>query len=203
MHHPAIVDVVEDLVGPDILCWTTSFFIKEPGSAGFVSWHRDATYWGLDPEEVVTAWVAINHSNVESGCMRVIPGTHVDTFHQDNLLTRGQEISVQVDESRAVDIVLRPGEISLHDIKLVHGSAPNGSRDRRIGLEIRYVPTRVRQTLQQDSATPPRSRRTPTQCSASSRPCTAARTRRSLGLSGNRCTAGAHAGGESHHESAH
>lgn len=159
VHHPAILDAVEDLVGPDILCWTTNFFIKEPGSPGFVSWHQDATYWGLDPEEVVTAWVALSASTPESGCMRVIPGSHgeshiphVDTFHKDNLLTRGQEIAVAVDESRAVDIVLQPGEMSLHDIKLVHGSAPNASRDRRIGLAIRYIPTRVRQTQQQDSA---------------------------------------------------
>lgn len=159
VHHPAILDAVEDLVGPDILCWTTNFFIKEPSSPGFVSWHQDATYWGLDPEEVVTAWVALSPSTPESGCMRVIPGSHteshiphVDTFHKDNLLTRGQEIAVPVDESRAVDIVLAPGEMSLHDIKLVHGSAPNASRDRRIGLAIRYIPTRVKQTQQQDSA---------------------------------------------------
>jgi len=159
VHHPPILDAVEDLVGPDILCWTTNFFIKEPSSPGFVSWHQDATYWGLDPEEVVTAWVALSPSTPESGCMRVIPGSHteshiphVDTFHKDNLLTRGQEIAVPVDESRAVDIVLAPGEMSLHDIKLVHGSAPNAAHDRRIGLAIRYIPTRVRQTQQQDSA---------------------------------------------------
>jgi ectoine hydroxylase-related dioxygenase (phytanoyl-CoA dioxygenase family) len=92
--------------------------------------------------------------------MTVIPGTHtqsqiahVDTFHQDNLLSRGQEIAVEVDESKAVDIVLQPGEISLHHIKLVHGSAPNRSADRRIGFAIRYIPTHVRQTKVRDSAT--------------------------------------------------
>ncbi len=159
VHHPAILDAVEDIIGPDILCWNTSFFIKEPKSPGYVSWHQDATYWGLDPEEVVTAWVALSHSNEESGCMKVIPGTHqeshiphVDTFHKDNLLTRGQEIAVEVDESRAVGVMLEPGQISLHHIKLVHGSAPNLSEDRRIGFAIRYVPTRVRQTKQRDSA---------------------------------------------------
>lgn len=159
VHHEKILDAVEDLIGPDILCWTTNFFIKEPQSPGFVSWHQDAAYWGLDPEEVVTAWVALSPSNAVSGCMKVIPGTHleshiphVDTFHQDNLLTRGQEIAVEVDEARAASMPLSPGEISLHHIKLVHGSAPNRSDDRRIGLAIRYIPTRVRQTKQRDSA---------------------------------------------------
>jgi ectoine hydroxylase-related dioxygenase (phytanoyl-CoA dioxygenase family) len=125
-----------------------------------VSWHQDSTYWGLDPDDVITAWVAFTPSNLESGCMKVIPGTHtesqiphVDTFHQDNLLSRGQEIAVEVDESKAVDVILRPGEISLHHIKLVHGSAPNRSADRRIGFAIRYIPTHVRQTKVRDSAT--------------------------------------------------
>jgi ectoine hydroxylase-related dioxygenase (phytanoyl-CoA dioxygenase family) len=159
VHHPAILDAVEDLIGPNILCWNTNFFIKEPGSPGFVSWHQDAAYWGLEPEEVVTAWVALTHSNLESGCMKAIPGSqtqshfpHVDTFHKDNLLTRGQEIAVDVDEANAVNLILEPGEISLHDIKLVHGSAPNLSHDRRIGLAIRYLPTHVRQTKERDSA---------------------------------------------------
>jgi non-haem Fe2+, alpha-ketoglutarate-dependent halogenase len=159
VHHPAILDAVEDLIGPDILCWTTNFFIKEPGSPGFVSWHQDAAYWGLQPEEVVTAWVALSRSNSESGYMKFIPGTHreshiphVDTFAANNMLTRGQEIAVQVDESRAVGAMLQPGEMSLHDIKLVHGSEPNASSDRRIGLAIRYLPAHVRQTKNRDSA---------------------------------------------------
>lgn len=159
VHHPTILDAVEDLVGPDILCWTTAFFIKEPGSAGFVSWHQDAAYWGLDPDEVVTAWVALSPSNLQSGCMKVMPGTHleahmphVDTFAENNMLTRGQEVAVEVDPAKAVDIVLEPGQMSLHDIKLVHGSEPNRSGDRRIGLAIRYLPTHVRQTKGRDSA---------------------------------------------------
>jgi ectoine hydroxylase-related dioxygenase (phytanoyl-CoA dioxygenase family) len=91
--------------------------------------------------------------------MKVVPGTHegaiaahVDTFHEDNLLTRGQEISVEVDESQAVDVMLQPGEMSLHHIKLVHGSAANRSGDRRIGFAIRYLPAHVRQTKGRDSA---------------------------------------------------
>jgi phytanoyl-CoA dioxygenase PhyH len=159
VHHPRILDAVEDVIGPNILCWTTNFFIKEAKSPGFVSWHQDATYWGLEPDDVITAWVAFSESNLESGCMKVIPGTHigaqiphVDTFHKDNLLSRGQEIAVKVDESKAVDLLMKPGEMSLHHIKLVHGSAANNSSDRRIGFAIRYIPTHVRQTKVRDSA---------------------------------------------------
>ncbi len=159
VHHPAILDAVEDVIGPDILCWTSNFFIKEPRSPGFVSWHQDSTYWGLDPDDVITAWVAFTKSDLVSGCMKVIPGTHtqsqiphVDTFHQDNLLSRGQEIAVEVDATKGVDVMLQPGEVSLHHIKLVHGSEPNRSADRRIGYAIRYIPTHVRQTKVRDSA---------------------------------------------------
>ena len=159
VHHPKILDAVEDLIGPDILCWTTNFFIKEASHPGFVSWHQDATYWGLDPDDVVTAWVAFTDATPENGYMQFIPGSHkidqlphVDTFHKDNLLSRGQEIAVEVDKSRAVGIPLKAGEMSLHHIKLVHGSEPNRTGDRRIGLAIRYIPTYVRQTKVRDSA---------------------------------------------------
>src|SRR3954471_15345580 len=94
VHHPKVLDAVEDLVGPDILCWTTNFFIKEAHSPGFVSWHQDSTYWGLEPHDVITAWVAFTKSDLVAGCMKVIPGTHLkdqlphlDTFHKDNLLS--------------------------------------------------------------------------------------------------------------------
>lgn len=158
-HHPKILDAVEDVIGPDILCWTTNFFIKEPNNPGFVSWHQDSTYWGLEPDDVITAWVAFTDATPENGYMRFVPGSHkvdqlphVDTFHKDNLLSRGQEIAVDVDESKAVGIPLRAGEMSLHHIKLVHGSAANRSKDRRIGLALRYIPTYVRQTKVRDSA---------------------------------------------------
>ena len=159
VHHPKILDAIEDVLGPDLLCWTTTFFIKEAKSPGFVSWHQDSTYWGLDRDEVATAWVAFTPSNLVSGCMKVMPGTHtqtqiphVDTYHQDNLLSRGQEVAVEVDPTKAVDLILKPGQMSLHHIKLVHGSEPNKSDDRRIGLAIRYIPTHVRQTKLRDSA---------------------------------------------------
>ena len=160
VRHPAILDAVEDVLGPDLLCWNTSFFTKEAQSPGFVSWHQDATYWGLSEPDVLTAWIAFTDSTPANGNMRVIPGSHrtqaphVDTFHPDNLLSRGQEIAVEVDEEQAVDIVLRPGEMSLHHVLMVHGSGANPSNDRRIGFAIRYVPTRVRQTAgPRDSAT--------------------------------------------------
>lgn len=159
VHHPKILDAVEDAIGPDILCWTTNFFIKEASHPGFVSWHQDSTYWGLDPDDVITAWVAFADVTPENGCMQVIPGSHkvdqlphTDTFHQHNLLSRGQEIAVAVDKSKAVSLVLKAGEMSLHHIKLVHGSDPNRGDDRRIGLAIRYIPTYVRQTKVRDSA---------------------------------------------------
>lgn len=160
VHDPRIVDAVEDVIGPNILCWTTNFFIKEAANPGFVSWHQDSTYWGLDPDDVVTAWVAFTDVTPENGYMQFIPGSHkidqlphLDTFHKDNLLSRGQEIAVEVDKSKAVGIPLQAGEMSLHHIKLVHGSDPNRSGDRRIGLAIRYIPTYVRQTKVRDSAT--------------------------------------------------
>ena len=151
IRHPRIVDVVEDLLGPNLLCWSSSFFIKEARDPAFVSWHQDSTYWGLSEPDVVTAWVAFSESSIESGAMRMVPGTHReqvphrDTFAPENLLSRAQEIMVEVDEARAVDIVIHPGEMSLHHVRMFHGSPPNRSADRRIGYAIRYIPTHVRQ----------------------------------------------------------
>ncbi len=107
VRRPEILDPVEDILGPDILCWASSFFWKPAGDPGFVSWHQDSTYWGLSHPNVVTAWVAFTPSTPESGCMRVVLGTHRgeqvahrDTFASENMLSRGQEIAVDVDEKR-------------------------------------------------------------------------------------------------------
>ncbi|MCC8428120.1 phytanoyl-CoA dioxygenase family protein [Reyranella aquatilis] len=158
--HPAILDAVEDLIGPDILCWSSTFFIKEARSPSFVSWHQDATYWGLSTDEVVTAWVAFADAPVESGAMRFWPGSHLrnqlehrDTFDENNLLSRGQEIAVDVPEGAGVDVPLRAGEMSLHHVLLAHASGPNTTDDRRIGLALRYIPPHVRQLKVRDSAT--------------------------------------------------
>ncbi len=161
IRHPAILDAVEDVLGPDLLCWGSSFFIKETRDPGFVSWHQDSTYWGLDPADVMTAWIAFSDSTSENGAMRVMPGTHRldqiphrDTFRKDNLLSRGQEIMVDVNEADAVTLELMAGEMSLHHVRLIHGSDPNPSGKRRIGFAIRYIPTSVRQIAgAHDSAT--------------------------------------------------
>ena len=159
VHHPKIVDAIEDLYGPDLLCWSTNFFIKEASNPAFVSWHQDSTYWGLNKPDVVTAWVALTPSNAGNGAMGFIPKTHTadqmphrDTFAKNNLLTRGQEVAVDVDPGRAVTIELEPGEISLHHVRLVHGSPANPSNDRRIGFAVRYIPTSVAQVAGRDSA---------------------------------------------------
>lgn len=159
VHHERVVDAIEDLYGPDLLCWTTNFFIKERVDPAFVSWHQDSTYWGLSKPDVVTAWVALTPSNARNGAMAFIPGTHTsdqiahrDTFAKNNLLTRGQEVAVDVDDSKAVTVTLEPGEISLHHVRLIHGSPANPSADRRIGFAVRYIPTSVAQVAGKDSA---------------------------------------------------
>jgi len=154
VRHPRILDAVEDVIGPDILCWGTSFFIKNARDPGFVSWHQDSTYWGLEPPDIITAWVALSDSTLANGAMRVVPRTHAmdqvahrDTFAPDNLLSRGQEVMVEVDDRQAVALELRAGEMSLHHVRLIHGSDPNPSDARRIGFAIRYIPTYVRQVV--------------------------------------------------------
>jgi ectoine hydroxylase-related dioxygenase (phytanoyl-CoA dioxygenase family) len=148
-----VLDAVEDLFGPDLLCWSSTLFVKEAGTASFVSWHQDSTYWGLSRPDVVTAWVAITPSTVDNGALEVMSGTHTmdqlphrDTFAADNLLTRGQEVAVDVGDTTPAVIELAPGEMSLHHVRLVHGSAPNRSADRRIGFAMRFIPTSVAQT---------------------------------------------------------
>ena len=154
-----VLDAVEDLLGPNILCWTSLFFTKDAHDPSFVSWHQDSTYWGLSSVEVVSAWIALSPSTVESGAMRFAPGTHKleqvahrDTFDAHNMLTRGQIVEREVDEAAAVDVVLQPGEASLHHVRLIHGSGPNRSDDRRIGFAIRYIPTHVRNVVGRDFA---------------------------------------------------
>ena len=150
--HPRVLDAVEDLLGPDLMVWGTSMFVKDANDPGFVSWHQDATYWGLDKPDVVTAWIALSPATLESGCMRVVPGSHKwpqmehrDTLASANMLTRGQEIAVDVNEADAVAMPLQPGEMSLHHVMIAHSSKPNTTGDRRIGLAIRYMAPHVAQ----------------------------------------------------------
>ncbi len=155
-----IVDVMEAILGPNILCWNTLFWTKEAGSEQFVSWHQDSNYWGLAGGEVVTAWLALSEASLESGCMRVLPKTHLgppmvheDLYHANNMLTRGQEITRDIDEAQAVAMPLKPGQMSLHNIRLAHASGPNRSADRRIGISLHYMPAKAMQSVGQwDSA---------------------------------------------------
>jgi chlorinating enzyme len=146
VRHPGILDAVEDVLGPNLLCWGTGFFQKNARDPRFVSWHQDSYYYGLDPSETCTAWLAFTPSNLESGCVRVIPGSHrgdknlsfASEPDKDNLLIRGQTIK-DVEVDKAVPMVLQPGEFSLHHEAIVHGSDPNNSDHRRIGLSIHYI----------------------------------------------------------------
>ncbi len=155
-----ILDAVEDVLGPDVMCWGTSLFVKDARDPHVVSWHQDSTYWVLDMPHVVTAWMALSASTRESGCMKMIPGSHAsqqiphrDTLAEHNLLTRGQEVAVEVDESKAAYIELAPGEISLHHVRTVHASEPNRADDRRIGVALRYIAPDVHQlNCERDSA---------------------------------------------------
>ncbi len=150
VHHPKILDTVEDILGPDILCWSSRWFIKDKDDGGFVSWHQDVPYWGLNVgENIVTAWVAISPATRANGCMKVIPGSHRSLVpHREgvsnNLLLRGQEVAVSVDESKAVYMELGAGQMSLHHGLMFHGSEENHADERRIGFAIRYIPTRVK-----------------------------------------------------------
>ncbi|MEM7407434.1 MAG: phytanoyl-CoA dioxygenase family protein [Pseudomonadota bacterium] len=149
-----VLDPLEQILGPNILCWNTIFWTKEAGSNSFVSWHQDTRYWGLSSDNVMTAWLALSPASIDSGCMRVMPGTHLgdvlpheDRYHQDNMLTRGQEISKGVDEDVAVFMPLKTGQMSIHNYRIAHASGPNLSPDRRIGISMHFMPTETKQIV--------------------------------------------------------
>ena len=149
---PSVLDCVESLIGPNILLLATHFFCKYGEGTKYVAWHQDATYWGLEPPDALTVWYAVDGSDRENGCMRVLPGTHRGGIRTHgkaeaggNLLSVNQAVPVTPEEeSRAVDLILRPGEVSIHDGAAIHGSLPNRSNRRRCGLTLRYVPTSVK-----------------------------------------------------------
>ena len=149
---PKILDCLEALMGPDIMVLSTHFFCKYPRTTEkFVAWHQDVTYWGLEPPFALTAWYAIDDSDAENGCMRVIPGSHRQgivehgkSARTGNLLSIDQAVQSDVDESRAVDFVLKAGQMSVHHGHLIHGSNPNTSNRRRCGLTLRYCPPSVK-----------------------------------------------------------
>lgn len=159
VRNKTILDAVEDLIGPDIFCWASLFFNKDPGDPSYVGWHQDSTYWGLSGPEVVNVWVALSPATVASGAMKILPGSHLggqiphrETYNENSLLTRGQEVQKEFNENDSVDILLKPGEVSLHHIGVIHGSGPNRGDDRRMGFTVRYIPTHLHQIYGRDRA---------------------------------------------------
>lgn len=147
-----LIQAAAQILGSDLMVWSAGLFIKEPHSQKIVSWHQDLTYWGLDDAEETTCWVALSPATEESGCMMFVPGSHrrrlvphIDTFADNNLLTRGQEIAVDVDDSEGVAVELEPGQASMHHGHLFHASGPNTTSDRRIGAAIRYIKPSMKQ----------------------------------------------------------
>ena len=153
VHNSKVLDAVEKIIGRDILVCSTTLFIKDPKQCGFVSYHQDAKYIGLEPHNWVSVWIAITDSYKENGCMKMWPGSHLEVkdhdqkFDEDNLLTRGQTVE-GVPENEVKPVKLKAGQVSLHHPRVVHGSGINKSNDRRIGFVIQsYIGTNVRQTL--------------------------------------------------------
>ena len=149
---PAVLDIVERLIGPDILLYNVTYIVKEAGAQSHVSWHQDLTYWGLSHDDQVSMWLALSPATAESGCMRMIPGSHTSgridheaTEDRDNVLLQGQTVR-GVEEDKAVMCPLQPGEASFHHGWTLHASMPNRSADRRIGLNVQYLAAHVRQT---------------------------------------------------------
>ena len=157
VHNSKILDAVESIIGKNILVCSTTLFIKNPKQEGFVSYHQDAKYIGLEPHNWVTAWIAITDSNNENGCMRMWPKSHIELkdhnqkFNEGNLLTRGQTVE-GVPENEVKPVELKAGQMSLHHPRIVHGSGINKSNDRRIGFVVQsYIGTNVKQILGKNS----------------------------------------------------
>jgi non-haem Fe2+, alpha-ketoglutarate-dependent halogenase len=151
-HLDTILDGVSDVLGSDLMLWDCAFIIKEPRTPSFVSWHQDLTYWGLDSDAVVSAWLALSPATVESGCMKMIPGSHrrgrldhVETADHANVLSRGQTVTLDLADAAVVYTSLAPGEMSIHHGWTLHASEPNRSNDRRIGITFNFIRPGVRQ----------------------------------------------------------
>lgn len=150
--HPRVLEIVNALIGPNVLLWNGAYIVKEPHSRAHVSWHQDLAYWGLDGEDQVSIWIALSPANESSGGMRMVPGSHKSGRRSHrlmsddaNVLYQGQTVE-DVDESGAVFLALSPGEASFHHGWTLHASLPNRSEDRRIGFNAQYVATHMRQT---------------------------------------------------------
>jgi non-heme Fe2+,alpha-ketoglutarate-dependent halogenase len=151
IRHPRILDAIEDVIGPDILVWTSTFFIKEPHSPTFAAWHQDGTYFGLEPKEQVCAWVALTDATAEAGCMEMLSSGgaprqlhHAALGLAHSINRAGQTIMEAFDDTNPVAMALPAGSFSLHHELAVHRSAPNRTAQRRVGIGLNYVPTHVR-----------------------------------------------------------
>ena len=137
--HPKVLDIVETLLGPDLLVWATELFAKHPHDANVsIGWHRDCTYMGLKAEHTTSAWIALADSTAANGCMRAAPGADRRSTPSIEALRAGAETD------GLVDVVLRAGEMSLHDAEIAHGSTPNRSDHKRVGFVIRYITPEAR-----------------------------------------------------------
>ena len=159
-----ILDIVESIIGENILVWAAEFFIKEKKSDSIVGMHQDLTYWGMgETSGQVTAWLALSQSNKDSGCMEFVKGSHKnrilpheDTYSSKSLLSRGQEVQVEIPSENRILAELKPGQMSIHHGLMIHGSGPNLSNDRRIGVAIRYINPDVVQNTTKSYAMPVR-----------------------------------------------
>ena len=145
---PEILDMVGQVIGPDFALWNSSFFAKPAHDGHATPWHQDGEYWPIRPLATCTVWIAVDASTTENGCLRIIPGSHKDKRlrkHNTNKatnLTLNQELAAdEYDPDSAVDLVLQEGQVSLHDVYLLHGSEANTSAKSRRGMTLRYMPT--------------------------------------------------------------
>lgn len=150
---PKVLDSVEAVIGPNILIQSADIFIKPPKGKKHINWHQDANYWGLEPFELVTGWIALTDVFSENGCMNYLPKSHLlnkihhtETFDKNSDLTRGQEVDLSIDKNKQVPVILKAGQMSLHHCLLAHGSGPNLTDKYRIGIAVRYLSTHVKQT---------------------------------------------------------
>jgi non-heme Fe2+,alpha-ketoglutarate-dependent halogenase len=148
-----VLDFVEAVIGPNILIQSADIFIKPPKVTKYINWHQDANYWGLEPFELVTAWIALTDVYPENGCMNYLPKSHLlnkihhnETYDKNSDLTRGQEIDLNIDKDKQIPVILKAGQMALHHCLLAHGSGPNLTDKYRVGIAVRYLPTHVKQT---------------------------------------------------------
>jgi non-haem Fe2+, alpha-ketoglutarate-dependent halogenase len=154
---PRILAPVTEILGPDVTVMSADIWRKVAGETRHISWHQDASYWSLEPLEIMTAWIALTPATRDNGCTRFAPGSHKrrvehrNIFAADNMLSHGQTVQLEIDEASTVEDVLSRGEMSLHHGLPAHASGPNATSEPRVGLAVRYLPGNVRQVAGQGS----------------------------------------------------